>query len=65
MPMIKILQKSNYAKINDIKIPNIARILSKYDIVTPKKYWYAYNLRNVCRMNYHIENFEILKKYSR
>lgn len=61
MPMIKILQKSNYVKINDIKIPNIARFLSKYDIVTPKKYWYAYSLYNVNRMNYYIDDFKILQ----
>ena len=60
-PMIKILPKKDYKKVNNIKIPNIGKILSKYDIITPKKYWYAYSLRNVWRMNYYIEDFEVLK----
>lgn len=63
--MIKILPNISYDFVNDVNIHDILVLLSKYDVIMPKKYWYAYNLRNVCRINYHIENFEILKKYSR
>ena len=60
-PITKIIPKKDYIKIDEIKIPDIANILSKYDIIVPKKYYYAYSMRNVLRMNYYWEDFEILQ----
>ena len=61
IPMIKILPKKEYSQVDNIQIPEISNIFKKYDIILPKKYWYAYSLRNVCRMNYYYEDFEILR----
>lgn len=60
-PMVEIHPKKDYQIVNDIRMPNIPSILGNYDVIMPKKYWYAYSSRNVCRMNYHIEDFDILK----
>ena len=61
IPITKVEPKSNYSEIDNIKIPDIPRLLDKYDIIVPKKYWYAYSIRNVCRMNYNIEDFRVLQ----
>ena len=60
-PITTIIPKRDYPKINSISIPDITSILSKYDIIVPQKYYYAYSLRNVLRMNYYWEDFEVLQ----
>jgi hypothetical protein len=61
LSLVKILPSSSYKAIDEIKIPNIQRLLTKYDVIIPRPYIYAYSLRNVCKMNYKGEDFDILE----
>ena len=61
-PITTIVQKNQFQEVDSIVIPNIPQVLSKYDIIVPKKYYYAYNLWNVLRMNYYTEDFLVLKE---
>lgn len=60
-PITKIRPKAQFKEVDSIKFPDIPKLLSKYDIIVPKKYFYAYNLWNVLRMNYYTEDFFVLK----
>jgi len=59
---INIIPINRINEINKIKIPNINNILSKYDVIIPKPYSYAYSIKKVCSMNYRDDDFEILER---
>lgn len=59
--LLQILPLDSSDQINKIKIPNIEDIFLNYDIIIPKPYVYAYSIREVCKRNYRIEDFDILE----
>lgn len=61
-PITTIIPKSRFSEVDNINIPDIPKLLSKYDIILPKKYHYAFSIWNVLRMNYYTEDFLILKQ---
>lgn len=48
--------------IDMIDMPEMAVLFSKYDVVLPKPYVYAYSIRRVLSMNYRDEDFLLLER---
>lgn len=59
--VVKTLNIKDVKQIDEIEIPNLHKILASYDVIIPRPYIYPYSIRNVCRMNYRNEDFEILQ----
>lgn len=59
---IRIIPVESHEEINKIRIPEIEQILSDYDVIIPKRYSYAYNIRKVWSMNYKEKDFDILEE---
>jgi hypothetical protein len=60
--LLQILPLDSSDQINEIEIPNMEEVFLNYDIIIPKPYVYAYSIREVCKRNYRIEDFDILEK---
>lgn len=58
---IKVFPLNSTQEIENIVIPDMNNIFNNYDVVLPKQYTYAYNTYTVCKMNYRMEDFEILE----
>lgn len=58
---INILPIQRHADIDNIIIPDLNLLFKNYDVVLPKRYTYAYNTYTVCKMNYRINDFNILE----
>ena len=58
---IKIIPLKAVEKFNIIEIPDVEYIFSKYDVIIPKPYTYAYSIKEICDRNYKVEDFELLE----
>lgn len=59
---IKIIPSAKAEEINQIHLPDMDDVFSKYDIVLPVPYTFAYNFNKICIKNYNPKDFDILKE---
>jgi hypothetical protein len=59
---VRVVPHSHKIEVENIDLSTVTGLLSKYDIIVPKPYTYAYSIRRVCSMNYVDRDFDLLEK---
>lgn len=59
---VRVIPQSRKIEIEDIDLSVVTGLLSKYDVIIPEPFTYAYSIRRVCSMNYVDRDFDLLEQ---